>query len=306
MRRTLARLALIVAVNAAILVGAWLVLPAGAVDAADPVVAQRGAVTVTASEVRRILAAMDPDTRKQVESDPNQLAQRVRERVLQLAVLDRAHGEKFDTRPDVLYRAQLARDGAIADSYVATKLSTEADFPSEQQIAAAYEANKARFQMPRRYHLAQILLTIPANAAPATVEHVRQQALELRKQITDGHADFAALARQRSDDKTTAQNGGEIGWLREEVLLPPIRQALVTMAPGAVSDPVRTPDGWHLVLLAGVQPAGQASLEEARDTLVRIMRQERTVQEQRKYLNDMLQEQPIKIDQVELWKQVAQ
>jgi peptidylprolyl isomerase len=135
---------------------------------------------------------------------------------------------------------------------------------------------------------------------------MRQQALELRKQITDGHGDFAALARQRSDDKTTAQNGGEIGWLREEVLLPPIRQALSTMAPGAVSDPVRTPDGWHLVLLVGVQPAGQATQEEARPMLVRLLRQERSLQAQRTYLNDLLQDQPIKVDQVELWKQVAQ
>ena len=299
------RLLMLGAFVLSLMLGGLPAAPARADEVADPVVAQRGAVTLTASEVRKMLDMMDPDQRELAEHDPAVLAQRVRERVLQMVVLDRAHAEKWEERPEVQYRAELAREAAVADSYVNAKLSLDPEFPNEQQVGAAYEANKAKFMLPRQYHLAQILLTVPHDASEQTVAEVQQRAVALRKVLTDGSTDFAAVAKQKSDEKATAANGGDVGWLREEALLPPIRTALATMAPGAVSDPVRTPDGWHLVKLLGVKPAGQATLAEARETLVRLMRQERLMQAQRRYLSELLQEEPVKLDQVELWKQVA-
>ena len=124
--------------------------------------------------------------------------------------------------------------------------------------------------------------------------------------MTDGHKDFASLARQASDDKASAEKGGDLSWIREDILLPGLRQALAGLAPGTVSEPVRTPDGWHLLKVLGVKPSGVATLAEAHDTLVRALRQERTVQTQRQYVTDMLEKEPIRIDQVELWKQTAQ
>ena len=138
-------------------------------DAPDPVVAQRGTVTVTASQVRQMLAMADPETRAQMQRDPQLLLQRVRDRLLQLVLLEKAHREQWDARPDVIYRAEQAKDSAIAESYLAAQVPLAPDYPSDKEIAAAYEANKAKLMLPRQYHLAQILIAVPQDA-PATAD----------------------------------------------------------------------------------------------------------------------------------------
>lgn len=274
--------------------------------ATDPVVAQRGSVTLRASQVREMIDMADPETRAQLKKNPNLLAARVRERLLQLVVLDQAHAAGWDERPEIAYRANLAREGVIEETYIASQTPLDPAFPSEQQIAAAYEANKARMVVPKQYHLAQIVVAAPADASADADRSAKQAAEDLRRRIVDQHADFAVLAKQKSDDKNSAANGGELGWVREDALIPPIRQALATMSAGTVSEPVRTPDGWHVLKLIGIKPSGQPTLAEAHDTIVRILRQERAVANQRRYVADLLTKEPITLDQAELAKQVAQ
>jgi hypothetical protein len=277
-----------------------------AADPADPVVAQRGAVTITASQVRLLLQMADPEVRAQLQRDPKLLAQRVRERLVQLVLLDQARAEKWDERPEVAFRAELAREGAIVESYVAAQVPPDPAFPSEQQIAAAYEANKARMVLPKQYHLAQILISVPAGASAAADAEAKKRAADLRHQIVDQRADFAVLAKKESGDKGSATSGGELGWVREDALVPAIRQVLAGLTAGSVSEPVRTPDGWHVLKVIAIKPSGTATLAEAHDTLVRALRQERAVQGQRRYIAEMLQREPITLDEVELWKQTAQ
>ncbi|HET9019527.1 MAG TPA: peptidylprolyl isomerase [Acetobacteraceae bacterium] len=279
---------------------------AHAADTPDPVVAQRGAVTLTAKDVQQILAAADPEARAQMQRDPRLLMQRVRDRMLQLVLVDQARTEKLDQRPDVAYRAEVARDGAIAESYVASKVTLPPDYPSQKEVEAAYAANKSKLMLARQYHLAQILVAVPPNSPEATVAEAKKHAADLRRQAVDGHKDFAALARQSSDDKNSAEKGGDLGWMQENILLPDLRHALTGLATNAVTEPVRTPDGWHVLKVLGVKAPAVATLAEAHDTLVRAMRQERTLQLQRQFVMDMMRQEPIRIDQVELWKQTAQ
>jgi peptidylprolyl isomerase len=299
MRRA-AELCVVAATAAFLLVGA-----ARAGDAPDPVVAQRGAVTLTASQVREILAAADPDARQQMERDPGLLIERVRERMMQLVLLDRARADKWDARPDVAYRAELAKEAAIVESFLSAQVPLPPDFPTDQDIVAAYDANKSKLMLPRRFHLAQLLIAEPSGVTSEAKSEAEKRAAELRRQVLAGHKDFATIAKAESDDKGSAEKGGDLGWIREDILLAPLRKGLAGLSEGDVSQPIETPDGWHVLKVLGIRPAGTATLAEARDTLVRALRQDRALQLQRRYVNDLLRRDPIRIDQVELWKQTA-
>jgi len=273
--------------------------------AADPVIAQRGTVILTAKDVEQLLAAVGPELRAQMKKDPRLLLQRVRERMLQLILLDQARAAKWDERPEVAYRAQVAKDGAIVESWVESKVALPPDYPDEEAIVKAYAANKSKLMLPRQYHLAQIMIAVPQGSSAATAAGAEKRAADLHRQLVDGHKDFAALARLNSDDKQTAENGGDLSWLGENVLVPELRQALSGLTNGAISQPVHTADGWHIFKVLGVKPAGVATLQEAHDALVRALRQERSVELQRQYVGKMLQQEPIRVDQVELWKETA-
>jgi len=68
----------------------------------------------------------------------------------------------------------------------------------------------------------------------------------LRKKIQAG-ADFAELARQESDDAGSGANGGDLGSFRRGQMVPTFEQAAFAMQPGDLSEPVKTPFGYHVI-----------------------------------------------------------
>lgn len=269
--------------------------------ASDPVVAQRGGISLTASVVRELVRNADPETRHTLETDPVALTRVVRDRMLQLAVLAEAHAKQYDTRPDVAWRADRARETAIADSYVASLTAPDPTYPSDDDIAAAYEANKARLMLPRQYHVAQIFVAAAqGDNAPTADADAQKRIADIRAQIVARKADFAAVARRASEDKTSAANGGDLGWLREDQIIPAVRSVVAGLAEGGLSDPVRAPDGWHLMHLLGTKAAGPAPLADVRDQLARALRQQKQQEAARGYVNDLLKADPIQLNEIEL------
>ncbi|HEX2566364.1 MAG TPA: peptidylprolyl isomerase [Burkholderiales bacterium] len=74
----------------------------------------------------------------------------------------------------------------------------------------------------------------------------RRRLLDLRERIVDGKADFADLARVHSEDATAAR-GGELDWLYPGETVPEFERAYQELKIGEVSQPVRTPFGYHLI-----------------------------------------------------------
>lgn len=72
------------------------------------------------------------------------------------------------------------------------------------------------------------------------------------KQNLDKGASFSDEAKAYSDDKS-AVNGGNLGWFASGELNPELEDALDKIQPGQVSDPIRTPLGWHLIKLENVR-----------------------------------------------------
>ena len=266
----------------------------------DPVVAQRGGFTLTAGAVRELLKQIDPDQRQKLQSDPQAMSAFVRERMLQSAVLDEAHAKAWDQRPEIAARAEQARNAAIADSYVTSITQPEAGYPSEADIQSAYEQNKAKLVLPRQYHLAQILVAVPQGAAKSADDEARARAADLRAQALRPKGDFAALAHKESDDKKSAAVSGDLGFLAETQLLPAVRGVVAGMTEGAVSDPLRLGDGWHVFRLIGTKPAAPATLADVHDTLSRALRQARQQQNAQTYLQGLLQREPVQINEIEL------
>lgn len=276
--------------------------PAKSAAAADPVVGERGGVTMTASMVRQLMAAADPDLRKQMLRDPALLAQKVRERMLLLMVLKEAQDKQWDQRPEVQFRAEVARQNAIVDSFVAAQITLEPGYPTDEQIQAAYDANKSKLMLPRQYHLAQMFIAAPQSSGVAGDADGLRRILELRNQVVKAKLDFATVAKKSSEDKNSAPNGGDLGWLREDAVIPPVRSVVSGLAEGAVSDPIRSGEGWHVVKVIGTKPSAPASLAEARETLVRALRTDRLAQAQRAYIADLLKQEPIKVNEIEIGK----
>jgi len=77
-------------------------------------------------------------------------------------------------------------------------------------------------------------------------EEAKQRLVGLRTQILQG-SDFAELAKAHSADLASASNGGSIGWVTKEVLVPEFSNKMESQALNEISEPFESPFGWHIV-----------------------------------------------------------
>src|SRR5271170_4383934 len=110
-------------------------------------------------------------------------------------------------------------------------------FLTRQQTAAAND----------EFNVSHILLSLPEAATPQQLDEITKKAQEIATRASKGE-DFGQLAIANSNSQT-ALDGGQLGW-RKGTQLPQFILDLVTkMKPGDVSEPVRTPSGFHIVKL---------------------------------------------------------
>jgi peptidylprolyl isomerase len=274
-------------------------------DVPADIVAERGDVKLTAADIRAMLDRLDPAQRSQAQATPAALAEFVRDRLLRQTLLADAHAANWDQNADVVARANDARDAVIVQTYLASRAPPDANYPSLADIAATYEANRERFTVPKQYHAAQIVILVPAGAAKDVDEAAHRRVRELRQQALDSKSDFADLANRNSQDRATVGRGGDLGWVREDQLVPALRDVVTTLSENAISEPVRSPEAWHIVKLLGTKPASVLPLDQVRDTLVQALRQTMAQQLARAYVDEMLRKEPIKLNEIDLAHRVG-
>lgn len=93
---------------------------------------------------------------------------------------------------------------------------------------------------------ARHILLLPSDKLSAT--EARQKLLDFKLQVVAGKADFAALARANSQDGSAAQ-GGDLGWANPGMFVPEFEAVMNRLAPGEVSDPLKSRFGVHLIQL---------------------------------------------------------
>ncbi len=155
----------------------------------------------------------------------------------------------------------------------AQSLAEEVDV-LQREIRRYYDRNLFQYQTEAVAEASHILLT------PETGEDeeaVRAEAAELAERARSGE-DFAELARAHSDDSVTADTGGSLGSFSPAELLPELAEAISGMAPAEVSDPIRTSDGFHVVLLENLVPAETTSIEDAEGEIESLLREEKAAE----------------------------
>lgn len=188
--------------------------------------------------------------------------------------VQRARELQLDTIPSLKkelegYRRQLA-DSYLIDKEVTEKLTREAYERAKQDV-----------------EISHILLSLSPDASPQDTLDVYNKAMGLRQMIIQGK-DFGEVAKEMSDDKSAAKNGGYIGFVN--VLFPngfyKLETAAYTLPLGELSKPVRTNSGYHILKVHSRRPA-RGELEAAHI----LIRAEKHPPEEAKQLIDSIYQQ---------------
>jgi peptidylprolyl isomerase len=270
--------------------------------AAQDVVGKMGEVELRASEVRTILDSLSPEARRQLAADPQQLERAVRDQLIIKAVLAEARHKGWDKRPELQPMIERAREQVIVSSYVSNVARPPEGYPSEEELKQFYEQNKAQLQAPPQYQLAQIYLPAPDAMEKPKADEVARKAADLGARLAKAPADFARLAKENSAHRESADKGGEIGWVGEDQMVMEIRRVAVRMKKGEISPPIKSQAGWHIIRMMDIRPAAQRPLAEVRGRLVAAMRQRKTQEGEKTYIDALSAKSRPTINQIELSK----
>lgn len=123
-------------------------------------------------------------------------------------------------------------------------------------------------QIVTEYHARHLMIK---PGAALSEQGAKDKITKLYRQIVDNHADFAALAKQDSDDPTTANAGGDMGWFMQDDWGSQVGKLIAGMQPSQVTPPFESPDGaWHIVQLLGTRQADKTKdleREQARQAI---------------------------------------
>ena len=235
----------------------------GEVTAADRkhVVATVGAGKITYGDVIDALGSMGGQmharrTEAMLSATTAQLVDR-------MIVEQAAAGGKYDKNPAVQKAYASARRDILVEAYW-DDVAARTPPPTQAEIEARYSARFRDFEVPASRRCSQIVV---ATQDEATVTRAR---------ITGG-ASFEAMAREVSLDGETRGRGGDLGSISDERLQhmdSEISRAIRQLPAGAVSEPVKSPQGFHLFVCQPA-PARIQTLGEVSDRIAASIRQER-------------------------------
>ena len=147
-----------------------------------------------------------------------------------------------------------------------------------EQLTDFYANNPDQFKQPERVHASHILIGVPRGADAAAKAQAHAKAEQILNDVKAGK-DFAALAKEHSQDPGSAVNGGDLGFFQPGQMVGPFNDAAFSLAPGSVSNIVETEFGFHIIKVTEKQAARTVPLDEIKPRLEQFLLQ-RNRQEQ--------------------------
>lgn len=180
----------------------------------------------------------------------------------QLKVAD-ALTKGLDTTKTFRREFQLYRDQQLSKKLVNPSFI-------DSTARAIYQKEAQQLNGKDLIEVSHILLNVPSTATAAQRDKVAQRADSLYQAVLAG-ADFAELARRYSEDKGTAQNGGQLPTLYPGMTVLPFEEAAYSLQPNQMSRPVLSPFGYHLILMRNRHPL--PAFEQVYPSLLQYLRE---------------------------------
>jgi peptidyl-prolyl cis-trans isomerase C len=202
---------------------------------------------ITQGMIDTALTVLPEDVRQQV-LEGGLLAQLQEKLVLQELLWQEAIARGMPDDPAIRAKMVLAQRDVLASAVIETEIAKRSD---DAAVKAYYDGHPEMFNA-RQVHARHILV---ADEAKAKAILARAQAGE----------DFAALARENSQDPGSGPNGGDLGWFGKGQMVPEFETAAFAARTGALEGPVKSQYGYHLIQV--LEARENVPFEDVRDAI---------------------------------------
>ena len=192
----------------------------------------------------------------------------------------------------VAYMTEESLDVAYLELRASALISDPSISVSDEDIAAAYEADRSAAPSGEERRSSHILVAVSDDR---NEEAAREKIAAAAARLAAGE-DFASVAKEFSDDTVSAQAGGDLGFAARGVFDPAFEEALFALPdPGALSEPVVTAFGVHLIRLDEVRAIEYPALDQVKaeiETRLRADQANQLFDERKRELDNLAFERP--------------
>ncbi len=218
----------------------------------NKVVAVVNGQVITAKELDRRMSRLNPSARAAIGNDRRRL---VEEMVMETVLTQEARRRGLDNDAEVRLLINEARRQIMLGRLLEVIRQEGQTKVSDEEIAKFYEKNKDKIIEPETFRASHILVE---------GEEAAKKALA---RVNGGEA-FSKVAEEVSTDPTKSK-GGDLGYFTKGQLIPEFEAACEKLKPGEISPIVKSPLGYHLILLTERRPSRSLSLDEVREQIRR-------------------------------------
>jgi len=236
----------------------------------DKVILNIGDEKITAAEFDQLIETL-PEQYRAPARGPNR--RQFAEQLVRVKLLaHEAQRRKLDQTAVIRRQLELQRENVLANAaFQDIAATTKIDDAAEHQY---YDQHKTEYES---VHARHILIRMKGSSVPIllgkkelTDEEALAKAQEVRAKLLAG-GNFADLAKGESDDATSAKEGGDLGTFKHGQMIAQFDQSAFSLPIGQVSEPVKTPFGYHLIKVEGHD---NKTFDEARSDIEKRMRPE--------------------------------
>ncbi len=167
---------------------------------------------------------------------------------------------------------EMIREQAAQEMAAERLLAERGDGPvTEEQARSYYEQNRAQFQQQHATQVRHILLNVDDHEeGQSNEDEMLEKAEGLRAELVSDGDRFPALAAEHSDCPSS-QQGGELGYITEDQLMPEFTEVAFQLEIGAISEPVRSNLGWHIIRAEDRVEEATMSFDEVKEDLMAML-----------------------------------
>jgi len=146
---------------------------------------------------------------------------------------------------------------------------------TDAEVADYYSKNQAGFTTPEQRHASHILVTVKKGASAADKAAVKAKAEAILAEVRKNPADFAKIAKAKSEDPGSAEQGGDLGQIDKGVLVPTVEAAIFKLKQGEISDLVESDYGYHIITVTSLKPAVVKPLDEVKTEVAAALKKQK-------------------------------
>jgi len=226
----------------------------------SPIVAQVAGKNFHETDIDAEIATL-PERLQYLRDDPGLRIEVLKTIMRRYVLSQKAQDMHLEATPVVRHRIDRARESILIQALEQAQSKNMAA-PSDEEIKAYYQRRQSEFTTPEQIHARHILVSS------------RKKAEKILYSLRQGK-DFSALAAASSLDDSNKSRGGDLNWFSRGSMVRPFEEAAFALKKkDALSKPVKTRFGWHIIQLLGRRPASLQSLDEARTQIVELLRQQ--------------------------------